>query len=241
MNSLGLIYSSEWKKPSDQTQVSISKFGKLAYHVIRVLGGGLLGFAVIGLIFSFYPIINEEISYRFKTSPKYSRFGDLLSQINAENIIVIKEETQKLGTGSYFSAYIPKINAKADIISNVDPGKREEYMEALQNGIAHAKGTYFPGQGKSIYLFSHSTDSFLNFAKYNAVFYLLSKLEKGDRVIIYFLDKKYKYEVSEKIIAKPEDTSWLQREGNGEELIMQTCDPPGTTWNRLVVVAKPLY
>ncbi|WKZ25522.1 MAG: sortase [bacterium] len=240
MRSNGLIYSSEWGKNSGQVYISISKFGRFLYRATNVIGGGLLGFAVIGITFSFYPVIKEEFSYRFKTDTESSRFGNMLSQITAENSAIIKEEANNLGIDPYFSVHIPKINAKANVISNVDPGKKEEYMEALQDGIAHAKGTYFPGQDKSIYLFSHSTDSFLNFARYNAVFYLLGKLEKGDIIEIYFLDKKYEYEVTEKVITKPEDISWLQREGRGEELILQTCDPPGTTWNRLVVVAVPV-
>lgn len=240
MKSTGLIYSSEWGSNSGQIHLSMGKFARFLYRSANIIGGGLLGFAVIGLSFSFYPVIKEEISFLFKTEVEVSRFGNILSQITAENIIETKEEANNLGIDSYFSIHIPKIDAKANIISNVDPSKREEYMEALQSGIAHAKGTYFPDQGKSIYLFSHSTDSFLNFARYNAVFYLLGKLEKGDIIEIYFLDKKYEYEVTEKVITKPEDISWLQREGRGEELILQTCDPPGTTWNRLVVVAVPI-
>jgi LPXTG-site transpeptidase (sortase) family protein len=77
------------------------------------------------------------------------------------------------------------------------------------------------------------------------VFYLLGKLEAGDSVIVFFADKKYVYEVTGKKSVSADDTSWLDindpgSEGSGEELLLQTCDPPGTTWRRLIVVAKPI-
>ena len=71
---------------------------------------------------------------------------------------------------------------KANIIPNIDPGNPDEYLGALKKGVAHARGTSFPSQGRNIYLFSHSTNSPLNFSEYNAVFYLLRKLEKKDKI-----------------------------------------------------------
>ena len=126
------------------------------------------------------------------------------------------------------------------MIPNVDAGNPTDYLKALTQGVAHAKGTYFPGQGKTIFLFSHSTDSPINIARYNAVFYLLRKLTPGDTIIIYFLGQEHDYVVTDKFVTAANDTSWLQDNGQGERLILQTCDPPGTSWNRLLVVAKPV-
>jgi len=80
----------------------------------------------------------------------------------------------------------------------------------------------------------------VNINRYNAIFYLLRKLEKGDRVIVYFMGKEHVYVVTEKVITKAEDTSWLADDGSGERLVLQTCDPPGTSWNRLLVIARPV-
>jgi len=175
----------------------------------------------------------------FRDGEVKSGFGDVLSRIKAQDADAVRAEAKDLGLDSYFSIHIPKIDAKEDIIANVDPGDKSEYLEALSEGIAHAKGTFFPGQGKNIYLFSHSTDSPLNFARYNAVFYLLGKLETGDRITIYFLDRKFTYEVTEKLVTDSGDTSWLEERGQGEVLILQTCYPPGTSLKRLIVVAVP--
>ena len=211
---------------------------KLGYLLVRGIGAGLVGAAVIGLIFTYAPIIKEEALYALKGPQKVksSSFGEL---IQADPTKKVQEEAKAYGVGAYFSVVIPKIGAKSDIIANVDAGRPQEYLAALEEGVAHAKGTYFPGQGETIFLFAHSTDSPINIARYNAVFYLLRKLEPGDVVIVFFADKKYTYEVEEKLVTKAGDTSWLAT-GGEERLILQTCDPPGTTFRRLLIVAKPI-
>ncbi len=226
MNRHGIIYD------ASSTKYQAPSLGKrIIYRSLRGFGAGLVSFAIVGVIFSFWPIAKEEYEYKFgsKDQVKVSGFGQILSKPSAE----------EFGLDPYFSLYIPKINAKSKVIPNVDAGSPKEYLWALSEGVAHARGTNFPGQGKTVYLFSHSTDSPLNFAQYNAVFYLLRKLEKGDRIIVYFMGEKYEYKVTEKLITSGADTSWLTDDGNGERLILQTCDPPGTSLRRLIVIAAP--
>lgn len=199
---------------------------RVVHHLLRGLGAGFIGFAFIGIIFSFYPIVKEEISFKLH-KPQKIGFGDLIRSPKAE----------ELNLDPFFSIYIPKIDARAKVIPNVNAGEYYQYTKALEEGVAHAAGTNFPGQGKLIYLFSHSTDSPLNFIRYNATFYLVRKLEKGDRIIIYFMDQEYKYAVRDKVITQANDTSWFEDRGKGEILVLQTCDPPGTSFNRLVVEA----
>lgn len=136
-----------------------------------------------------------------------------------------------------FSIVIPKISANAKIISNVDPADEKEYLEKLKKGVAHAKGTAFPGEGGHIYLFAHSTDYIWNVGTYNAVFYLLYKLEPGDEVDLFYKGKRYVYKVIGKTIVDPERVEYLTRKTNKEFLTLQTCWPPGTTLKRLLVFA----
>jgi len=204
-----------------------SRKKRFFYGLLRSFGAGLIAFAFVGIIFSFWPIVKEEVVYRF------SPHTDVTS-------IIAKSDAQNLGLDPFFSIYVPKINAKAKVIANVDSGDPENYLYALSEGVAHARGTNFPGAGQTIFLFAHSTDSPLNFARYNAVFYLLGKLETGDRITVFFLSKKYQYVITDKTVASAADTSWLKDDGSGERLILQTCDPPGTTWRRLLIIARPL-
>jgi len=137
-----------------------------------------------------------------------------------------------------FGIVIEKINANARVIPNVDPGVEAVYTEALSKGVAHAKGTVFPGQKGNIYLFSHSVDAPWNVIRFNAVFYLLNKLDRGDTISMFFKGRRYDYIVYDKIVASPSDTQYLTNKYGDSVLTLQTCDPPGTLLNRLIVRAR---
>ncbi len=233
----GIIYERGKSPRSGEFNLRPTLFQKISYTLLRGAGAGLIGAMVIGLVFTYGPMFKEEVNYLVFGPKKevVSSFSKLLSANTAKKV---QEEAKSYGVGAYFSVVIPKIGAKSDVIANVDVANPQEYLAALEEGIAHARGTYFPGQGETIFLFAHSTDSPINIARYNAVFYLLRKLEPGDVVIVFFADKKYTYEVEEKLVTKAGDTSWLATVGE-ERLILQTCDPPGTTLRRLLVIAKP--
>ncbi len=227
------VYNSEKSGPHGSVSLHAPVKVKILYTLARGIGAGIIGFVIIAALFTFGPLIKQEISYSLYRPSQ-------VDLVNAENTSIIQEEAKKFGVNSYFSVVIPKINAHSNIIANVDAGNEKEYNEALLKGIAQAKGTYFPGQGKTIFLFAHSTNSPLNIARYNAVFYLLDKISKDDEIIVYFADVRYIYKVTETKIVGPKDTSFLTNNAEGETLILQTCYPPGTSWNRLLVLAKPI-
>lgn len=140
-----------------------------------------------------------------------------------------------------FSIIIPKIGASAKIYPNIDPSSENDFLPTLMKGVAHAKGTVFPGMKGNIYLFAHSTDNFWDVGRYNAVFYLLKDLHPGDDVVIFFENKRYDYIVKSSKIVSPSDVSYIvnSQKQSKETLILQTCWPPGTTWQRLLVFAEP--
>lgn len=227
------IYNSNQSGVHGEVKLQAPRKIKLLYTLARGVGAGLIGFVVISFLFTFGPLIKQEINYDFYKP-------DPVQLINAANTSLIQDEAKKFGVNSYFSVVIPKIGAKANITANVDAGNEKEYDLALSEGVAHAKGTYFPGQGREIFLFAHSTNGVWNVARYNAVFYLLDKLRVNDQIVIYFSDKRYIYKVYDTKIVGPKDTAAIDQEGNGEVLVLQTCYPPGTSWNRLLVLAKPI-
>jgi sortase A len=155
---------------------------------------------------------------------------------------------------------IPKIGAQAEVIAEVSSANEEEYLEALKRGVAHARGSVKPGEQGTTFLFAHSTDSILNVKNYNAVFYLLNKLDVGDEVWVDYLGERLVYEVVYKEVVAADDeryvkvfqqalkgakegfsTPGVENEGllgNSSQLILQTCWPPGTTWKRLLIRAE---
>ena len=248
MFSKGTIYNFKKGRASGEKRIAATPFAKFSFQLIRATTAGLISYFIVTVLLMYYPIIRGEIGYLLKKDRKVANNAGFVgtnitnkqesNQLQASEISLVQAEAALLGLDSSFSIYIPAIDAKSKIIANVDPGLEEEYNQTLSQGVAHAKGTFFPGQGKSIYLFAHSTNSAINVAVYNAVFYLVRKLEPGDEITVFFADKKYVYAVKEKLVAEADDTSWLVRGFGEETLILQTCYPPGTTWKRLLVVAQ---
>jgi sortase A len=137
-----------------------------------------------------------------------------------------------------FSVVVPKIGANAPVVPNVNAADEQAYLDALHDGVAHVSGTAFPGEGGHIFLFAHSTDYVWNVGSYNAVFYLLYKLENGDEVNLFHEGKRYVYEVTGSKIVDPSEVEYITRKTETEFVTLQTCWPPGTTLKRLLVFAE---
>jgi len=172
----------------------------------------------------------EEAMYKLQTNKNQPK-GALNSLLNVKPLEVLVPEDPE------FSVVITKIGANARILPNIDVSDEDAYLEALKSGVAHAMGTAFPGEGGHVFLFAHSTDYFWNVGNYNAVFYLLHKLEKGDEINLFFKGQRFKYRVVEKSIVNPDQVEYLTRKTNREFVTLQTCWPPGTTLKRLLVFA----
>ncbi|MBU2577363.1 sortase [Patescibacteria group bacterium] len=246
-----ILYDSNWEKtetasisiPAEKPADDITAKSPVFPKLVKGLAFGLIGTSAFVLGTSVFPIVKLELSYRLNPQSKAEarEYFPLTSnyEVALENKKQLAaQEASEYGVDTDFSIVIPKISATSKIIANVDPADENIYKAALKNGVAHAKGTKFPGSKGTIYLFAHSTNTLVNVSRYNAVFYLVKELEPGDQIIIFFAGLKYSYQVTEKIITTPEDLSLIKDGSSSERLILQTCWPPGTTIKRLVVVAK---
>jgi len=205
------------------------------------VGNGFLLIALIGIFLTLGPLFQVEIGYRLKKEENLqAKIQTHFSDLSGPSLQGDALETQSVKVpNADFSLVIPKINAASMIIPNVNAGSEKEYNAALKKGIAHGAGTVFPGMKGTIFLFAHSTDAPWNIARYNAIFYLLRELEPNDQIIVYFLGAKHYYSVYEKKIVDPKETSWFNQKDE-EILVLQTCYPPGTTKNALLIFAKPV-
>ena len=224
------------------------------FLILRTLGNFFLLFSIAGFIFTFGDVIKQEAVYRVNTLRgvqfivpetivqtrdvpasqfgRPSQFAPLLAQERQMKTLTAKDID--------FSILIPKIGATAKVVPNVNPGNEQEYLRALQVGVAHAAGTVFPGMNGNIYLFAHSADSIINIGRYNAIFYLLKELEAGDEIVVVFNGQRHNYTVFDKRIVGGSEVDYLRSKmGEGETLTLQTCWPPGTPWKRLLVFARP--
>ena len=216
----------------------------------RVLVGRWLLILGLGaLLFFVSPYLYLEGKYYLsqivrKKEAEVSGFGKILKSIEEESgfAAIIRESDLMLlnPVDPEFSVVIPKISVNSAVFANIPVDDEDVWGPVLQKGVAHAKGSYFPDQEGTVYLFGHSTDYIWNVNRFNAVFYLLKEMEAGDRVAVFYKEDRYEYEVTENKIVKTDQLEEINRDFATSRLILQTCWPPGTTWKRLLVFAKPV-
>lgn len=203
----------------------------------RLLGLGMVALALGGLAGPLTPRVRLESRYiftrlalkgqAFQSSTVPAVFDPLKTPDGASIDPVNKE----------FSLVIPKIGVNAAIIPAVNPTKPGEYLTALQKGIAHSSLSYFPDEDGTVFLFSHSTNYEWFVGDLNAVFYLLKNLEEKDTVVLFYQGTSYTYRITGKQIVKPTAVSYMAPQKGARRLILQTCWPPGSTTERLLIFA----
>lgn len=219
--------------------------------ILRTIGNFLLFSSLFMIVKTFWQPVKEELIYFVNvkiqkkyivddsmiTGKKFNLYQDKLTGGLLAKAFKIKSIEILTPVDPNFSIVIPKIGANARILSNVDAADEKKYLDALNKGVAHTLGTAFPGEGGHVFLFAHSTDYFWNVGSYNAIFYLLYKLEKNDEVNIFYQGQRYVYRVIGQEIVDPSQVQYLTRKTNREFLTLQTCWPLGTTLRRLLVFA----
>lgn len=193
----------------------------------------------------FGPLIQTEVRYRIDKTTGVKRTVPDITVSKEEDkgganfgSLEAPSENSIIPLSTEYGIVIEKINANARIIPGVNPASEKEYVKALSLGVAEALGSTPPGQPGNLYLFSHSTDAPWNIVRFNAVFYLLKELEAGDRVIVFYQNKRFDYVVFDKRVVEASDVSYLTNRYEAPVLTLQTCDPPGTLLKRLIVRAK---
>jgi len=217
------------------------------FIILRTVANALIIAGVTFTLVSFWPFISAEFKFWWDNfrgvqyviagdnlpAPKKSGFGDLLEPPPPIQIVPASTE---------FGIVIEKIDVNSPIVPEVNSWNYQEYIAALAKGVAHAKGTAFPGEttkeNNNVFLFAHSAINPIQAKKYNSVFYLLRKLEVGDRVVTFYKGKRADYIVFDKKVVEATDTRYLTKPSKEPILTLQTCDPPGSSLRRLIVTAK---
>lgn len=203
---------------------------KRLYNPLIFSGLFLITISICIVFFTFYPLILAELKYEFR---KPNKNVEVTNDSNKTGNVIHPVDDN-------FGIVIPKIDANSKVIENVDPNNSWIYQHALTQGVAHAKGSALPNQTGNVFIFSHSSVNPLEAARYNSVFYLLSKLEKGDNVYLFYEKEKYQYKVIDKKVVSAGEISYLQRGVEGKILTLMTCSPPGTSFRRLIVKAEQI-
>ncbi|HLD51326.1 hypothetical protein A3K34_00565 [candidate division WWE3 bacterium RIFOXYC1_FULL_40_10] len=205
-------------------------------------------FILIGLTLLFLslgPLIGSEILYYLGelTSRKYI-LDENAAHANDEEQSVFSnllgnQITYVTPPNKDFSLVIERLNISAPVVKDVTVFDRDSYNEALKGGIAHSISSNYPSSDPgNVYLFAHASLNFWELGKYATVFNLLRKVRTEDLIHVFYKGDDYIYKVIDKEVYKGWDVRPLTRLYIEPILTLQTCDPPGTTLNRLVVTAK---
>lgn len=192
-------------------------------HVQSIVFGLMAGFAaIVILLFSFF---NERLIAPFIQPSR-----------NLTNTPLISATA----IGSTPEIIIPKINVQIPVVYDVKTTDEDSVLAGLENGVLHYADSAQPGQNGNLVIVGHSSNNIFNKGKYKFAFVLLNRLENGDIFYLHKDGKRYTYQVYQKIIVKPEDVSVLGVKDKPATATLITCDPPGTSTNRLVVVGEQI-
>jgi LPXTG-site transpeptidase (sortase) family protein len=220
----------------------IIKHRKTINLIFRTVGNTLVILSIFFLTLGFWPYLEAEFKYNWNQviGQKYYVAGDKISGTSSPlgAVLAAPPPITISPVNTDFSIIIPKLDVSSAVVQEVNAANYSEYMQALVRGAAHAKGTVFPGEAGNSFIFAHSTLNFWDVARYNAIFTLLRKLEIGDHIVTFYKGQRYDYYVTEKLTLDPGDLRFLTPLASGRQLTLQTCDPPGTTIKRLLIVAK---
>ena len=105
----------------------------------------------------------------------------------------------------------------------------------------HYPTTVNPGEIGNAAFFGHSSNNILNPGKYKFAFVLLHQLTIGDTFYLTYNQKIYVYKVINRQVVDPSNVSVLDAvPGQTATATLITCDPPGTSLHRLVVVGQQI-
>lgn len=198
--------------------------GKLeAKHHLQSLFFGL-GMGLIVIIIFMFGFFNEVIIAPF-IQP---------SRAQASTPLIVS--TDSVAPTDKPEVIIPKINVEIPVDYSQTTTDEAVIEDALESGVVHYPTTSLPGQNGNTAYFGHSSNNIFNKGKYKFAFVLLHTLEPGDTFYLTYNGKVYVYKVFKKIVVDPSEVSVLNPvEGHAATATLITCDPPGTSLNRLII------
>ncbi|MDB5181458.1 MAG: hypothetical protein JWP13_221 [Candidatus Saccharibacteria bacterium] len=195
---------------------------------LKSLAFGLASGAVVVFIFLF-GFFNEVL---------ISPFIQPSRQASETPVIV---DTASAVVGETPKVLIPKINVEIPTDYTQTTTDNKAIETALDNGIVHYPSTVRPGQAGNAAFFGHSSNNIFNSGKYKFAFVLLHKLVEGDTFYLTYEGKAYAYEVISRRVVEPTEVGVLGPVPNETATAtLITCDPPGTSLKRLVVVGRQI-
>lgn len=196
---------------------------KAKHHLQSLLFG--LGIGTLVVLVTLFSFFNEYIIAPFIQPSR---------QVSATPLIIGSNSVAPTSTPEVI---IPKINVEIPLVGfNLTTTDENAVENDLEDGVTHYPTTVMPGQKGNTAFFGHSSNNIFNPGHYKFAFALLHDLVPGDTFYLTYNDTVYAYQVYDKQIVSPNDVAVLDNvPGKTATATLITCDPPGTSINRLVV------
>jgi len=199
-------------------------------------------FFVVFLIL-FFTINWNEISWIFNYRAVSGFFSDFLKSDKKE-IQVIGDFDNNDDSEDYKhsqkenSLEIPKIKVTSPLVF-VDSLEITEIKKGLELGVVHFSNSVLPGEPGQTIILGHSAPPHWPKIKYYWVFVRINELVEGDKVNVYFNNRKYEYIVNRKFfLERGEEISQELLTTNTNVLFLISCWPPETGARRIAVEAR---
>jgi sortase A len=212
----------EVKAPPPKPKVHL----KAKHHLQSLVFG--LGLGCLAIIIFLFGFFNEVIIAPFIQPSR-----------NVSVPVIIGENT--VAPTSTPEVIIPKINVEIPVDYNVDTTNENVIENDLEEGVIHFPTTVDPGQLGNAAFFGHSSNNIFNPGQYKFAFVLLHTLVDGDTFYLTYNHTLYVYKVISHFVVSPNDTAVLGSvPGQTATATLITCDPPGTSINRLIVIGQQI-
>lgn len=200
---------------------------KAKHHFQSLLFG--LGMGTVTIVILLFGLFNEFVIAPFIQPSRNASAAPLILDSNG----VAPTSTPEV--------IIPKINVEIPVDYSQTTTDESQIEDALESGVVHYPTTSMPGQNGNAAFFGHSSNNIFNKGKYKFAFVLLHTLVPGDTFYLTNNGKVYVYKVITKTVVPPTDVSVLNPvAGQTATATLITCDPPGTSLNRLIIVGQQI-
>lgn len=205
--------------------------------LLETAGTWCIRVSAVFLLLLVMPVLYQEIRYFVLSTSKSLEKPFNLWQSPAEKKEAKRSDVPQ-PVDRAFGIVIPKIGANSRVLADIDWQDSRVYQKALTQGVAHARGSAKPGELGNVFLFAHAGASPLEALRYNAVFYLLDKLDTEDMVQVWYQGELFTYQVTSKKIVRADQVEYVTGNTGADYLTLMTCWPAGTTLKRLIVQAE---
>jgi sortase A len=218
------------KQPTHRThtaQMQQPKVKLQAKHHIQSLLFGL-GVGLLAVFIFLFGFFNEVVIAPFIQPSR-----------NVSVPVIVGENT--VAPTSTPEVIIPKINVEIPVDYNVDTTNENVIENDLEGGVIHFPTTVDPGQLGNAAFFGHSSNNIFNPGQYKFAFVLLHTIVDGDTFYLTYNHTVYVYKVISHFIVSPSDVAVLGAVPDQQATAtLITCDPPGTSINRLIVIGQQI-